>query len=282
MRGLSTGLTLLCGVLASGLLMAGTVNELELLKASCATEKTRIHSVYEQQKTNAFGAYRQSVDTQMLIVQQKGDLDNYLALQAEKKRIAAEKTIATNDVLPVLAGLVTQYQKAMQEAAFARDKATINLLRLYVARLTTLMQNDTRTDHLEEAKAVRDELQAAKTESTFLEADLPAEPPKPTPPEQPSPEQPSPANDLVKAVAGTWTFTWRNLGRSGTDTVVLNADGTASCANDTVSGSWTVKERQCTIHWPATDNILTVIGGEKRMIGHSRQGVALTAVKTEP
>jgi len=276
MRYFSTRLAVLCVALAAGRLMAGTANELAALATNCAAEKTRIAGAYEQQKANAFAAYRQSIDGQMLAVKKQGDLDNYLALQAEKKRIATETTINTNDV-PALAGLVTQYQKALLDAANARDKATINLLHQYIARLTTLMQNNTRADRLEDAKLVRDELQAVKTELTFLEADLPSELSKPTPPVQPAPAQLTPAEDPAKAISGTWTFTWRNAGRSGTDTVVLDPDGSASCAKD--AGTWTIKEHLCIIHWPKTDNTVTEDG--KRMMGHSRQGVALTAVKTE-
>jgi hypothetical protein len=275
----STRLALLCGALASGCLMAGTTNELAALKANCAAEKTRINGACEQQKTVAFTAYRQSVDGQMLAVKQQGDLDGYLALQAEKKRLATETTITTN-AGPALAGLVAQYQKALLDAANARDKATITLLHQYIARLTTLMQNDTRADRLEDARAVRDELQAAKTELTFLEADLPADLPKPTPSVQPTPAQPAAADDLAKTVAGTWTFTWRSNGRSGTDTVVLDPDGTASCIKDT--GTWTVKERQCIIRWPKTDNIMTITEDGKRMMGHTKQGVSLFAVRSAP
>ena len=276
MRYFSTSLALLCGALASGLLMAGTTNELDALAANCAAEKTRIAGACEQQKTNAFTAYRQAVENQMQAVKKQGDLDNYLALQAEKKRLATENTINTNDV-PALAGLVAQYQKALLDAANARDKATIALLHQYIARLTSLMQNYTRTDRLADAKVVRDEIQTVKTELTFLESDLPAEPSKPTPPTELAP---TPADDLAKTVAGTWTFTWRSNGRSGTDTVVLDPDGSASCAKD--AGTWTIKERQCTIHWPKMDNTMTISEDGKRMMGHSKQGVSLFAVRSAP
>ena len=266
----------LCGVLASGILMAGTTNELNVLKASRAAEKTRIDNTLEQQKTNAFAAYRQSVDTQMLAVKQMGDLDGYLALQAEKKRLVTETAINTNDV-PALTGLVAQYRKILQEASSAHDKSMIGLLRLYVGRLTTLMQNYTRTDRLDEAKTVRDELQVAKTELTFLEADAPAETTRPTPPAQP----PS-TDDPARTLPGTWTFTWRNNGLSGTDTIILNPDGTASSPRDGTAGTWEIKGCQCIIHWPTTDNTLTLSTGGKRMMGHNRMGGALTAVKTGP
>lgn len=281
MRSVPVKLAVLCAVLVSGVLRAGATNELDALKTGYAAEKARITSAYEQQKANAVAVYRQSVDTLMVDVKQKGELDDYLALTAEKKRVAAEGTVKTN-AAPALSGLVAQYQKTLQDAAGARDKANVNLQRLFVAHLTTLMQNDTRADRLDDARAVKDELQVAKTDLTFLEADAPEEPAKP-PSAKPQAAASTPeADDAAKSVPGTWAFTWRNMGRSGTDTIVLDADGTASCPKDGLAGRWEVKERQCTIHWPATVNTLTISSDGKRMTGHTRQGSALSAVKTVP
>ena len=258
--------------------MAGTTNELEALKAGRTADKMRVDCAQDQQKTNALAVYRKSVEALMITVKKQGDLDSYLVLEAEKKRLAVESTINTNDV-PALESLVAQYQKNLQEAASVHSKAMTALLRQYVERLTTLMQNYTRTDRLDDAKIVRDELQVAKTELAFLEADAPAESTK-SPPAGPSATTPArPTDELARNIPGTWTFTWRNAGRSGTDTVILSPDGAASCPKDKVTGTWELKDRQCTIHWPDNANVLTVAEDGKRMMGHTQKGSLLSVVK---
>jgi len=256
------------------LLRAGATNELDTLKASYVAEKVRLDGVFAQQKTNALVVYRQSVDVQLIAAKQKGDLDACLALAAEKHRLATNLTVRTQDD-PTLSDLTTQHQKCLLEATNTRDKAKLNLLRLYITKLTTLMQNFTRADRFTEAKLVRDELQLAKTEWTFLEADAPPEPAKPLPPVSPAP----PPEDPSTTLAGTWTFTWRNAGKSGTDTILLTDDGTASCPKDNSQGRWEVKNGQCLIHWPHTDNTLTISSDNKHMTGHNKQGSSLTATK---
>lgn len=269
----------LCGVLAAGALTAGTTNELSALQASRAAEDLRIDTAQEQQKTNAFAVYRKAVDALMVTVKKQGNLDSYLVLETEKKRLASENTINTNEV-PVLAPLVAQYQKNLQDATSAHDKDMATLLRLYVGRLTSLMQKYTRANRLDDAKLVRDELQEAKTELTFLEADAPAEAAQP-PPATPATRPPA-ADDPAKAIPGTWAFTWRDFNRSGTDTIVFEADGTASNQKDGTTGTWELKERQCLIHWPATDHTMTLSSNGKHMIGHNRLGVSISAAKTNP
>lgn len=263
----------------SGLLQAGTTNELDALQTGRLNEMARLEGVYALQKSNALSGYRKMVDTQMLAVKQKGDLDAYLVLEAEKKRMLSAPTVNTNDV-PALEPLVAQYAKAMQDAARARDQANLNLLRLYVGRLTALMQNQTRADRLDDAKRTREELQTAKTELTFLEADAPPAVDSKPVAAPPVGVTPPPAEDPVKRLAGTWTFTWRNNGRSGTDTIILNPDGTASCPKEDAPGTWEIKDRQCLIHWPKTENRLTITDDGKHMIGFTRQGASLSAVKT--
>ena len=279
MKIILAGLAVLGGVLVSGLLMAGTTNELYKLKAGYADEKARIDGAYGQQTTNVFAAYRQSVDALRLALKEQGDLDGCIVLDAEKQRVAAESTVNTNSV-PALAGVVAQYRKTLLDATGARDRARVNLQRQYVGRLTALMQNDTRADRLDDARAVRDELQTAKTDLVFLEADAPEASTKP--PDVQVPAQSSPADDFAKTFPGTWKFTWRNMGRSGMDTVIFSADGTTSCLKDGSLGRWEIKERQCLVRWPRTVDTMTITADGKRMTGHTQQGVALSAVKAEP
>lgn len=285
---LRSGLVFLCGVLLSGQLVAATSNELATLRTGYAAEKTRINTAYEQQKNNAFAAYRQSVATQMAAAKKDGDLDRYLALEAEKKRLESERTSNTNDS-PALETLMAQYQKALQAATSARDKASVTLLRQYVDRLTALMQNFTRMDRLDDAKAVRDEMREARSELTFLEADMPsgtvATPNPPTQPPSPTASTPpSAADNLAKSIAGTWKITWRDLSREYFEVLIFDEDGTFVNQKNPYSrqdgGRWEVKNRQWFIHMAEMDVTLNLTTNLRRLLGHSRQGTPVTAVKT--
>lgn len=279
-----TGLVFLCGVLTSGILTAGTIRELEALQTGYAAEKTQINNAYEQQKTNALTAYRRSVASQMTAAKNKGDLDNYLVLKAEKDRLDTQATVYTNDA-PALESLVAQYQKALQTAASSRDKALVTALRQQVGRLTTLMQNYTRTDRLNDAKIVRDEMRGAKTELTFLEADTPEETSTPTPPTPTptTPATPTPTSDLPKNILGTWKLTWQEAGgRPAFDILLFEETGTVYHPKERQSqepiGRWEVKNKQFFVHL-AEKEITLNINATKMMLGHNRQGNSVTAVK---
>ncbi len=270
----------LCSLFAATLLAGSATGELDALKTGYAAEKAQLEAACEPQKAHAWAAYRQSVDALLQTFREKGDFDSVLACQAEQKRCAVEGTVNTNSVVVALAGAVAQYQKALLDAASACDQARIKLQRLYIDHLTALMQSETRADRLTEATAVRDELQAAKTGLVFQEADAASEAPK----AQPSAPQPgpSPADDLAMTMPGTWTITWRHAGRSGTEMVLLKADGKARSISNGTVGSWEIKERVCLIHWPTVVNALTVAADGTHMAGLGRQGAMLSAVKSTP
>ncbi|MFZ4395161.1 MAG: hypothetical protein ACOYOU_05980 [Kiritimatiellia bacterium] len=141
-RMLRSGVVCLCGMLVSGQLAAGTSNDLEMLKNGYALERARISVTHEQQKTNALAVYRQAIASLMGAAKKNGDLDRYLVLEAEKKRMETQDKISADD-MPELEPQVAQCQKSLQAATSARDKAIMAALRQYVDRLTTLMQNYT-------------------------------------------------------------------------------------------------------------------------------------------
>ena len=281
---LRRGLVLLCGVLVASQLMAGKSNELETLRAGYAAEKTRISNTYEQQKTNALATYRQSVASQMAAAKKAGDLDRYLVLEAEKNRLDRESTIRADDA-PALETLVAQYQKAMQAATSTRDKAIVTSLRQHVDRLTTLMQDYTRGDRLEDAKIVREEMREAKSELTFLEADTPGGTPALTtqPASNAAPATASAADDMAKSIAGTWKVTWRDMSRESYEVLIFDEDGTFVNQKNPYStqegGRWDIKNRQLFIHMADKEVTLNISGNLRRMLGHSRQGTPVTAVK---
>lgn len=276
MRTTFVGLAVIGCVLASAPLMAVTNNEMSVLKTGYAAQRARIDGAYGQQATNAFTAYRQAVDARRMAVKEQGDLDGYVALTAEKNRLVAETTVNTDNV-PALAAVVAQYQKMLLDAANARDQARLNLQRLYIDRLTALMQSATRADRLDDATAVRKELLLAQSDLVFLEADAP----KP-PGVAPSPAQPPAPPDYAKTLPGTWKFSWNNKGRTGVDTIMLRADGTAFSPKDGATGQWEIKETQCLIHWERAVNTMTIVADGARMIGHTQLGVSLSATKSGP
>ncbi|MEI6211885.1 MAG: hypothetical protein WCR06_09710 [bacterium] len=283
---LRSGVVCLCGMLVAGQLAAGTSNDLETLKTGYALERARISVTHEQQKTNALAVYRQAIASQMVAAKKNGDLERYLVLETEKKRMETQDKISADDV-PELEPHVAQCQKSLQAATSARDKAIMTALRQYVDRLTTLMQNYTRTDRLEDAKIVRDEMREARSELTFLEADTPKAAPVPTPSGQPSATPPQPpasaADDIAKSLAGTWKITWRDMSRESFETLVFDEDGTFCNQKNPYSkqdgGKWEVKGRQWLIHMADKEVTLNLTASMRRLLGHSRQGTPVTAVK---
>jgi hypothetical protein len=98
----------------------------------------------------------------------------------------------------------------------------------------------------------------------------PTTPPATTPTTPPA----AAAKDLAKILPGTWRITWRNAGRSGSDSITFYADRTTS-----LEGRWEIRNQQCLLHLPITDVTLNTTGNPKLLMGHNRQGAAITATK---
>jgi hypothetical protein len=280
-------------MLAVHLFAAGATTELGELTTSYMADRARLLGFYDQQCGQAQAAYRQAIETHMQTAKKSGDLDSYLAFEAELARFKTDKTIVTNNINPALDGPVAQHQEKMREASVGHEKAKATVLRQYIGRLTPLMQNLTRSDRMDDAKLVREALREAKAELTFIEADLAPEPVKPPaqPPNQPT-NQPPPStatiaetatNETLKNVMGTWSLTWREKRSSSIEKVVIDADGKLfDVAHTTESpplGTWEIRSRQCLLHLPTVEITLNITSNKKSMMGHNKQGAALTATK---
>jgi hypothetical protein len=282
------GCALLSVMLAAHLWAAGSTNELGELTTSYTADRARLLGFYDQQCGQAQVAYRQAIETQMQTAKKSGDLDTYLVFEDELKRLKTDKTILTNNINPTLEGPVALYQKTLREAALGHEKAKACALRQYIARLTPLMQNLTRSDRLDDAKLVREVVNEAKAELTFIEIDLPPEPVKtPTPPpaQPPSPATlaEAAANEVIKNLMGTWSLTWREKRSPALGKVVIDANGklfdVGRTTESTPIGTWEVRSRQCLLHLPAVEITLSITSNKKSMLGHGKQGAALTAIK---
>lgn len=125
------------------------------------------------QKTNALDTLRQSSELQEQVIltqygkeldtiqgefKSKGDLDNYLVLQAEQKRFEAEKTVPRS----------AEAQESFRSASKTYYKKRIVLLERYVQALDQLVKKEVMASRIEEAKAAK----AEKDKVSSLLADM--------------------------------------------------------------------------------------------------------------
>lgn len=137
--------------------------------------------MYEQKQQALVAQYGKDLEAGLLDLKKKGDLDNYLLLEAEKKRFDAEKSVKE----------VSDAKEAYRSAVVLYGQSLALLQEQYVKALDeyvkkTLIAN--RIDEAKAAKAVKDEMMAALG---ALKETLPAQPVKPVAVPEPLPEKPS-------------------------------------------------------------------------------------------
>lgn len=114
--------------------------------------------LYEQQQQAVLTRYGQDLDATLAGLQARGDLENLLTLQAEKKRFGEEHTVP----LPADAA------EAYRPATAAYYQALIRRITQYVAALEGHIKLEVVAGRIETAKAARDE----KERAVILLADL--------------------------------------------------------------------------------------------------------------
>lgn len=106
-------------------------------------------------------------------LKQAGDLDNYLKVQAEMKRLVSEGTLDAG---------VTNSNSFVSDVALKslveRNGKMVSLLKAYASALDAEMRKLMVADKLDEAKAVKDKADAVKFELADLEVKTPKEPAK--------------------------------------------------------------------------------------------------------
>lgn len=173
---------------------------------------------YEQKQQVLVAQYGRDLDAGLLDLKKKGDLDNYLLLEAEKKRFDAEKTV------PALSAA----KEPSRPATVAYGQALVNLQEQYIKALDDFIKKNliaNRIDNARAAKTVKDEVVVSLTE---LREKLPARPLKPAAVADPIPEKPSLSGNIFSAYAKDlvlyYTFD-KNIGDSVTDTSKNKNDG---------------------------------------------------------
>ncbi len=173
---------------------------------------------YEQKQQALVAQYGKDLDAGLLDLKKKGDFDNYLLLEAEKKRFDAEKRV------PDLAATKEPYRSA----TVAYGQALVNLQEQYIKALDEQVKKNLIANRIEEAKAAKaakDEVAAALA---GLKETLPAQPPKPAVVAEPVPEKPALLGSLFttysKDLALYYTFD-KNSGSSVLDTSKNKNDG---------------------------------------------------------
>jgi hypothetical protein len=112
----------------------------------------------ETQQLALQAQYAKDLNTTLGEVKSKGDLDNYLVIQAEQKRFEAEKTVPYPAEAP----------ESFRSASKTYYKKNIALLEHYVKALDQLIKKEVMASRIEEAKAAK----AEKDKISSLLADM--------------------------------------------------------------------------------------------------------------
>jgi len=174
---------------------------------------------YEQKQQALVAQYGKDLDAGLLDLKKKGDLDNYLLLEAEKKRFDAEKRVTD------LAAAKEPYRSA----TVAYGQALVLLQEQYVKALDEYVKKSliaNRIDEAKTAKAAKDEVAAALA---GLKETLPAQLSKPVAvATEPVPEKPALLGSLFttysKDLVLYYTFD-KHAGSSIPDTSKNKNDG---------------------------------------------------------
>jgi hypothetical protein len=175
---------------------------------------------YEQKQQALAAQYGKDLDAGLLDLKKKGDLDNYLLLDAEKKRFDAEKSVKD----------LATAKEPYRSATVAYGQALVLLQEQYVKALDEYVKKSliaNRIDEAKTAKAAKDEIVASMA---GLKETLPAQPSKPAVVADPVPEKPALLGNIFstysKDLVLYYTFD-KNMGASVPDTSKNKNDGRA-------------------------------------------------------
>jgi hypothetical protein len=175
---------------------------------------------YEQKQQALVAQYGKDLDAGLLDLKKKGDLDNYLLVDAEKKRFDAEKAP------PALSAAKDPFRSL----TVAYCQSLVNLQEQYIKALEEYVKKSLIANKIDEAKAAK----AAKDEVAValagLKENFPAQPLKPTVVADPIPEKPALLGNIFstysKDLVLYYTFD-KNMGASVPDTSKNKNDGRA-------------------------------------------------------
>jgi hypothetical protein len=165
------------GLLSPGRVPAEQTNTFDSVKASHDTALLEVGQACAQREKDALKQYGTVLEGLLFSLKQKGDLDAYVVVEAEKKRFAAEGTVpdANKDAIPALADAAGASQRALSAIDSDRNRQTAALLRKYAAALDGIIKPLMKAGKIDEAKAVKVEKDKAAAELADLEARRPPE-----------------------------------------------------------------------------------------------------------
>lgn len=153
---------------------------LQTLTAQAGENLTdKYETAKKQIMTTSVMAYSNGLTAIMLQLKQKGELDSFLVVQAEQKRLVADAVIDDG-----LTNSVESVASLARKVIADRNAKIAVQLRRYVAQLEVNLKQAMMADKIDDAKFIKEVLDPAKSELAQLDSTVPSikkEPALPTP-----------------------------------------------------------------------------------------------------
>lgn len=158
---------------------AQQANTLESLRTAYDKATAQIAADTQRQKDDALVQYGKALDTVIASLKQKGDIDSYGVVDAERKRFQSEKVVLANAPDVHFAEAVYAYRTQVQAIEADKDRRMDGLLRQYITALNGLIKDLMAKDKIDDAKTAGDVKKSAEFELAEIESTIPkVEPPK--------------------------------------------------------------------------------------------------------
>ena len=151
-------------------------NTLESLRSAYDAATVRITGDVQRQQDDARAQYGKALETALMSLKLKADIDGYAVADQETKRFQEEKTVPAIAPHACLAAAIDAYKKQILAVDVDARRRKTTLMKQYIAALTTLIRDEMVQDKLVEAKAVGDVRHAA--EFMLAELDVETQAPK--------------------------------------------------------------------------------------------------------
>jgi len=122
-----------------------------------------MRQAYQTKEQALLSQYKKGLDTALDDLKKKGDFDNFLLVEAEKKRFEKEMTVPTP----------TTIKDSFRSVTFDHYRAKASLQEQYSKALDGLIKKEVQAGRIEEAKALREEKDKVSTSLSELQAILP-------------------------------------------------------------------------------------------------------------
>ena len=236
----------LIGIIAALALATGLQAQpatLASLRSTYLNAAAIITAETHKQKDEALVRYGNTLEALATSLKQKGDLESFMVVDAEKTRYLTQKTVPTNTPPLAVADAVALYGKQVVVADTTKNARMIYLLRQYTSALGILVKELMVQNKIEEAKATSEVKSGAEFELAELEATMPVVTVKTNTVTVASDEEAT-RGKIVRALLGKW-----NVSGGGFNAVFsFGKDGTVVCSNGS-KGRWTIEDKRVLIDW---------------------------------